>query len=102
MTRRYAALQEFFLGYFHPDWRLDHDSRVAVVQEFKRTAAKDAPTQVAADLTELLAEPLSEEDLHAKVINDYSLFYDPWSDELSMREWLEGLLKEVEGVSVNQ
>jgi hypothetical protein len=96
MTRRYDALQEFFLGYFHPDWRLDDNSRGAVVERFKRTAAKDAAGHVAADLADLLAEPLSEEDLHEKVLREYSLFYDPWHDEVTMREWLVGLLKEME------
>jgi hypothetical protein len=97
MTRRYDALQEFFLGYFHPDWRLDDDSRSAVVDRFKRTAAEDAASHVAADLADLLAEPLREEDLHETVLSEYSLFYDPWRDEVTIREWLEGLLKEMEG-----
>ena len=96
MTRRYDALQDFFLGYFHPDWRLDDSSRGAVVKEFRNTADRDTVTRLATDLRELLAEPLGEEDLHEMILNEYSLFYDPWRDEISMREWLEGLLKEVE------
>jgi hypothetical protein len=47
------------------------------------------------DLTNLLAQPLAEEDLHRLMLDEYSLFYDPWKDEISMREWLEGLLHDV-------
>jgi hypothetical protein len=39
---------------------------------------------------------MSEPQLHDLVIREYSLFYDPWFDEIGMREWLAGLLRELE------
>jgi hypothetical protein len=96
MSRRLYSLQEFFLGYFHPDWELDSPSRAAVVEEFLRTAEPSQAQSVADDLRELLGRKLTEEQLRSLVLDEYSLFFDPWRHEISMREWLEGLLHEVE------
>jgi contact-dependent growth inhibition (CDI) system CdiI-like immunity protein len=90
------SLKDFILAYFHPDWQLDSPSRAAVVEEFLRTAKRSQAQAVAKDLHELLERNLTEEQLHALVIDEYSLFFDPWRHEISMREWLEGLLGEVE------
>jgi hypothetical protein len=38
---------------------------------------------------------MSEEQLHDTMLREYSLFYDPWRDGISMREWLGGLLTEM-------
>lgn len=96
MTDGYQALQQFFLAYFHPDWQMDHRDRSGVVVEYRRTATSDERARVAAELTQLLAEPLSETDLHRKVLDEYSLFYDPSLDDTTMREWLAGLLNELQ------
>src|SRR5690348_2991664 len=96
MTPRYDALQEFFLSYFHPDWRLDAGSRGEVVGEFLRSESDLAAQNVINDLRELLREPVEEDRLHEMVLQDYSLCYDPWKDEITMREWLEGLVRELE------
>jgi hypothetical protein len=96
VTDRYHALQQFFLAYFHPDWQMDHRDRSGVVDEFRRTAPSDERARVAGELTQLLAEPLSERDLHRKVLDEYSLFYDPSLDDTTMREWLAGLLNELQ------
>lgn len=61
-----------------------------------RSGATNASSEVTEDLRELLAEPLSEAELREKVLGEYSLFYDPWREEITMREWLEGLLKEMQ------
>ena len=84
-----------FLGYFHPDWRLNAESRQEVVADFLATAQDADIRRVVEELTELLAEPLEESELHTLVLSEYSLFYDPWRDELTMREWLEGLRREL-------
>lgn len=99
MKRRYLALQDFFLGYFHPDWQLDAASRGAVVTAFLGAESPARVAAVATDLRELLAEKVEESELHNVLLKEYSLFYDPWTDELTMTEWLEGLLKEVEAAS---
>jgi hypothetical protein len=95
MSRRFTALQDFFLGYFHPDWRLDASSRGDVVKEFLKTAEQEVVRATARDLRDLLDLSMSEEQLHDTMLREYSLFYDPWRDGISMREWLGGLLTEM-------
>ncbi len=95
MSRRYYGLQEFFLGYFHPDWQLDSATRADVVNELLNSADSDSAQRILEELTDLLAEPLTEKELHEKIIGEYSLFYDPWRNNESMRGWLEGLLYEL-------
>ena len=91
MTRRLLRLQEFFLGYFHPDWRLDAATTSEVVEEFLATADGDLINDVAVDLDELLEEDAPEDELHSRMLREYSLSYDPWSEGLTMRAWLVGL-----------
>jgi contact-dependent growth inhibition (CDI) system CdiI-like immunity protein len=90
------ALKNFFGSYFYPDWQLDVPSRGAVVADFLQTAGPGVPQALAKDLRDLLGRNLTEEQLHTLVLHEYSRFYDPWRHEISMREWLEGLLREVE------
>jgi hypothetical protein len=95
VSNRYFALQEFFLTYFHPDWRQDDSSRGGVVQKYLRVASPKDVEDVQSDLQALLDEPLDEHQLHNKVLGEYSLSYDPWREKISMREWLEGLARDL-------
>ena len=96
MSGEHYALKNFFGSYFYQDWQLDFRSRGAAVEDFLQTAGLGVPQAVAKDLRDLLGRNLTEEQLHTLVLDEYSRFYDPWRDEISMREWLEGLLLEVE------
>ena len=96
MDRRLYAFQDFLLAWFHQDWQLDASSRKEVVAEFIATSHPAAVRDVAGDLRELLNRQLSEQQLHDEVLTEYSLSYDPWRDEISMKEWLTGLLRELE------
>jgi hypothetical protein len=91
MTRRYYRLQEFFLGYLHPDWRVDAATMGEVVDEFLATADGDLIDDVAVELDELLGEDDTEDELNSRMLHEYSLFYDPRRDGLTMRAWLEEL-----------
>ena len=95
MTRRYYALQEFFLGNFHPDWQLDAADRTEAVETFLASADSEFVKGVLIDLRELLAQPLDEQQLHDSILDNYSLFYDPWKEHTTMRGWLEGLEREL-------
>lgn len=95
MSRRYLELQELFLNYFHPDWQLESTSRLAAVRKYLRTAQPDAVRVLIEEIHALLAAPLSEEQLHELLLSEYSLNYDPWNDEITTREWLSGLAKDL-------
>jgi hypothetical protein len=99
MRRRYEALQEFFLLYFHPAWQLEADSSNEVVEDFVRTSDPALVDGVEADLLELIAEPITDAELNDAIVREYSLFYDPMRDGLTMRAWLEGLLRELQTIA---
>lgn len=87
-VKRFYAVQDFFLSYFHQDWKLDDPSVDAVLERFKRDAAESVPTLVA-ELVELSALPVPENVLRDHVLRRYNLNYDPQIDGLTMRHWLE-------------
>lgn len=94
-TPQYSALDDFIGSYFHQDWRLDHASRADVANLLVRTRPELARS-VTQDLQALLAENRTDEQLRDVLLRQYHLYYDPWRDEISMREWLSGLFKEIE------
>jgi hypothetical protein len=100
MKRRYNSLQEFFLCYFHPDWRMDAASWAEVVKDFVDTADPGLIAGVVSDLREITAETASDDELAATVVREYSLSYEPSDDGLSMRAWLKAILAELEACSV--
>ena len=95
MTVRYDALQDFFLTRFHEDWQEDSASRSQVVAEFVSSEDATLVEAVISDARGLLAEELPEEELHDLVIQEYSLSFDPWRHEITMGEWMRGLLREL-------
>ena len=95
MKGLHSALEKFILAYFHQDWRLDNASRAEVANNFVRTQPEMA-NSVTEDLQALLAEERTDEQLRDLLLWQYYLSYDPWRDEISMHEWLTGLLKEIE------
>lgn len=99
MDRRLYHLQDFFLSYFHPDWHLDAGSRGDVVREYLAVAEPSEVANVVDDLVELLARPMTEDELHDHVLDRYSLFHDPSREGVSMRAWLSGLVEELTATS---
>ena len=88
MTDRFYDFQDFVLAYFHQDWRLDDPDAMAVVADFVRTTHSPRRTAVVQDIDGLLGLPLDERALHELVLRDYDLNYDPYSDGITMRDWL--------------
>jgi hypothetical protein len=96
VKRRYFAVQELFLSYFHPDWQLDAESRLDVAMDFLDTADPILIHQVIEELRELVQEPMADDEFHQTIDEDYSLYYDPSRENVTMRAWLTGLLRELE------
>ncbi|HEY0869226.1 MAG TPA: contact-dependent growth inhibition system immunity protein [Acidothermaceae bacterium] len=96
MTRRYFAVQEMFVLYFHEDWRLDADSRLEVATDFLATASPVLIDDVISELRELVREAMPDDEFHEMIDRDYSLSYDPSYENVTMRAWLTGLLGELE------
>ncbi len=102
MKKRYYALQDLFIAYFHEDWRLDSSSRGEVIHNFVSYENPERVQAVIGDLRELLTERVSEVKLHETIMSDYSLVYDPWKDGMKMRDWLQEMLQELEGATSRQ
>jgi len=96
MRRRYFAIQDFFLGYFHEDWQLDADSRLEVANQFLSGSKRIQIDNVITELRELVQEPMSDDEFHEMIDRDYWLSYDPARENVTMRDWLKGLLGELE------
>jgi hypothetical protein len=95
VTIRYGELRNFFLTRFHEDWQLDAGSRAGVVDDFVSTENLVFVAGVVTDLRSLLAEEIPEDELHRSILREYGLSFDPWKHEISMDEWLRGLLREL-------
>jgi CdiI immunity protein len=95
VTIRYGDLRMFCLTRFHEDWQLDAASRAKVVDDFVSTENPVLVEAVISNLRSLLAEGLPEDELYATMLREYSLSFDPHQHEISMDEWLRGLLKEL-------
>lgn len=89
---RYYALQDFFATYFHQDWDLDDPTTLDVVRRYCRESNSEAVGRVVDDIRDLFGQKLDENELHSLVLREYSISYDPWGDELRMREWLHQVL----------
>jgi len=96
VRRRYFAVQELFLCYFHPDWQLDAESRLDVVTHFLKAADPILIDQVIDELRELIQESVSDAELQQSIDDDYSLYFDPSQENVTMRAWLAGLLQELD------
>jgi cytochrome c-type biogenesis protein CcmH/NrfF len=96
VKRRYDALQRFFLCYVYPDAHLDADSQLRVASDLLGTGDEILLDQVINDLRELIQEPASDQQLHETIYEEYSQFYDPSHNNITMRIWLVGLLEELQ------
>jgi hypothetical protein len=98
-ARRLFDLQEFLGTFFHEDWMLDDTTTLDVARRF-RSATASRPSfraRVVAEIRELLDRPLSEGELHRYLLDEYSVVYDPWDDNLTTRAWLTSIAREIEG-----
>lgn len=86
-VKRFYAVQDFFLSYFHPDWRVDGSSPDDVLRHFASHDRKGAQ-QVAAEIDEIIDLDDPEDTIRAFVLARYALHYDPSVDGLTMRQWL--------------
>jgi hypothetical protein len=97
--KRLFDLQEFLGSYFHEDWMLDDASTLHVAQRFRAETEgqPDFRLRVVAEIRELLDRPLSEEELHSYLLDEYDIVYDPWDDHLTTRAWLTSIARAIDG-----
>jgi CdiI immunity protein len=93
MINQLPHLTQFFSSYFHQDWLLEAESASEVVKNYCNTAPPASIEAVSAELKQLLEMPIAEPDLETFVLEELGCYYDPSSDDLTVREWLESVQK---------
>lgn len=82
-------LRILILGCFHEDWRLDASSHVDAIRQFVEREPANVVSAVLSELELLRAADPSESSLRGLIVGEWNSSYDPCSDGLTMREWLE-------------
>jgi hypothetical protein len=91
----YPRFADFYSGYFHPDWRLDDSSADEVVGQYKRTQPGEAIDTLKEELAQASKENPSEDALRA-ALGPFTT-YDPADDGLSVHEWIDHLVRQLDG-----
>lgn len=86
-VKRFCAVQDLFLSYFHADWRLDDSSPDDVLRHFASHDPK-AAQQVVAEIDEIIDLDAPEDTVRTHMLARYDLHYDPSVDGLTMRQSL--------------
>ncbi len=86
------ALAQFFGGYFHQDFMLDHESWEGVVAQFRADASVEEIRRVQAQL-DLLIDRQLEEDVLSETLLDLGCHLLPTS--FTFTEWLQQLRSEL-------
>ena len=90
--RHFPALYQLFGGYFHQDWREDHDDPDAAVRAFTLDAPPDAVAAAADELDDLLGSGLDDSALNRILEQGFGCDYSPSADGITALQWLEGIL----------
>lgn len=86
-----GSLYQFFGGYYHQDWEMDHGRSDEVLQRFVTDSSEGMRHELVAELDALLDSCETDDALSAIVFHDLGCFYDPSQEGITMRTWLRSL-----------
>jgi CdiI immunity protein len=86
--REFPALYQFFGGYFHEDWREDHDTPDVAVRAFLAEAPPEAVDAARAELDRLLASGFDDAALTRLLAGGFASDYVPATDGVTTSDWL--------------
>ncbi len=89
MINRFPYLTQFFSSYFHQDWPLEADTPSDVVNNYRSSEPPANIEAASQELSKLLEMPIATADLEAFILDELGCYYDPTSDNQTVREWLE-------------
>jgi len=84
----FPALFQLFGGYFHEDWRDEHDAPDAAVQAFVSEAPPEAAAAAIGEIDRLLDDQLDDAALSRIVEHGFDSNYLPSADGITTTEWL--------------
>ena len=91
MIDQFPHLTQFFSSYFHQDWPLEADTPSDVVNNYLSSEPPESIEATSQELRRLLEMPISEPDLETFILHELGCYYDPKSENQTVREWLESV-----------
>ncbi|WP_293334311.1 contact-dependent growth inhibition system immunity protein [Microcoleus sp. CAWBG58] len=91
MIDQFPNLTQFFSSYFHQDWPLEADTPSQAVNNYLNSEPPESIEAASQELAQLLEMPISELDLETFVLDELGCYYDPQSQNRTVREWLESV-----------
>jgi contact-dependent growth inhibition (CDI) system CdiI-like immunity protein len=82
-------LRQFFGAYFHQDWALDGPTWQDVVRAYLRDASREDALALLGTMRSWLGDAASDVAVTRDLWDSFGCEYDPQSDGLSDREWVE-------------
>lgn len=99
MIDQFPHLTQFFSSYFHQDWQLEADTPSDVVNNYRSSEPPASVEAASQELSKLLEMPIAPADLEAFILDELGCYYDPQSENKTVREWLESVQKSLNNPS---
>ncbi|AFZ07277.1 hypothetical protein Osc7112_2877 [Oscillatoria nigro-viridis PCC 7112] len=99
MINQFPHLTQFFSSYFHQDWPLEADTPSDVVNNYRSSEPRPSVEAASQELSKLLEMPIAPSDLEAFILDELGCYYDPQSENQTVREWLESVQKSLNNPS---
>jgi len=99
MINQFPNLTQFFSSYFHQDWPLEAETPSDVVKNYLSSEPPESIEATSQELSKLLEMPIAEPDLETFILDELGCYYDPKSENQTVREWLESVQKSLTNLS---
>jgi len=99
MIDQFPNLTQFFSSYFHQDWPLEAETASDVVNNYLSSEPPESIEATSEELSKLLEMPISEPDLETFILDELGCYYDPKSENQTVREWLESVQQSLTNLS---
>jgi phenylalanyl-tRNA synthetase beta subunit len=99
MNAQFPHLTQFFSSYFHQDWQLEANTPSEVVENYRNSELPESIEAALAELNKLLEMPIAPADLDTLILDELGCYYEPSSENQTVREWLEWVQKSLNNPS---
>ena len=93
MINQFPNLTQFFSSYFHQDWPLEAETASDVVNNYRSSEPPESIEATSEELSKLLEMPIAPADLETFILDELGCYYDPQSENQTVKEWLESVQK---------